>query len=67
MARPLLDINCQYEPYSEYPIVLRVPMTDGSIQKYVIQIQPGYQFQKVLDSLDRMTVGYPKKKNRRNR
>ena len=71
MAKPLLDIHCIHEPYCEYPVAVRITMDDGTVQTYNLEHRTDYMFQKVMESLDRMTVGYQHKeeppKRRRNR
>ena len=68
MKRPLLDIHCHYDPYCEYPTVVRLTMDDGTVQNYILQNRTEYQFRKVLDCVDRMDAGYPKRRrNRRSR
>lgn len=52
---------------SKYPDVLKVPMSDGTVVKYVIGIeQPSPAF--LRDGLDKFTdlcVGYPAERKRR--
>ena len=67
MARPLLNICCVTEPYCVYPVAVRLTMDDGSVQTYTLENKTDIQFKKVMDSLDRMTVGYQYKPRRRNR
>lgn len=70
MANPLLSVHCQHEHYCKYPVALRVAMDDGTVQTYVLQNKTELQFQKVMESLQELKVGYqykPTKKNRRNR
>ena len=72
MAKPLLNILCtKEEPYCPYPIEMRITMDDGSIQTYVLQNKTEFQFNTVMDCLDRMcgTCGYrpPEIKRRRYR
>ena len=65
--KPLLDIHCQYDSYCEYPTVVKLTMDDGSVQTYILQNKTEYQFNKVLENLDKMVTGYPKRKYRRRR
>ena len=69
MAKPLLNIHSENEPYCDYPTALKVPMDDGTIQTYVLENKTSYQFDNVMKCLKRMKVGYqygyPQK--RRNR
>ncbi len=65
--KPLLDIHCQYDPYCDYPTAVRLTMDDGTVHTYILQNRTEYQFNKVLENLDRMVVGYPKRKYRRRR
>lgn len=72
MALPLLDIKPHYDRYCAYPTSLKVAMDDKTVQTYVLQNKTDYQFDKVMECLERMDIGYPKqtepkKKNRRNR
>lgn len=67
VAKPLLDIHCEYEPYCEYPSAIRVAMDDGTIQTYALLNKTEYMFGRVMESLKNMRVGYPRTKNRRNR
>ena len=36
MAKPLLNIHSENEPYCDYPTTLKVPMDDGTIQTYLL-------------------------------
>jgi hypothetical protein len=65
--KPLLDIHCHYEPFCEYPVSVKLTMDDGTIKEYVLLNKTEYQFNRVMETLDRMTVGYPKKKRYRRR
>lgn len=65
--QPLVDVHCQYEPYCDYPVAVRLTMEDGHVQTYILQNRTEYQFNKVLETLDRMTVGYPRKRRNRRR
>ena len=58
MARPLLDLYYETEPCCDYPTVVKVAMDDGSIQTYVLQNKTDYQFRTVMESLEKLTVGY---------
>ena len=44
MAKPLLNIHSENEPYCEYPTTLKVPMDDGTIQTYVLENKTSYQY-----------------------
>lgn len=69
MVKPLLDINCQYEPGCDYPTTLRITMEDGTVQDYTLEHKTDLQFMKVMNSLDKLqklTVGY-RYKQRKNR
>ena len=52
---------------SKYPDVLKVPMSDGTVVKYVIGIeQPSPAFLKEkLDKFTDMCVGYPAERKRK--
>ena len=65
--KPLLDIHCQYDSYCDYPTAVRITMDDGTVHTYILQNKTEYQFNKVMENLDRMMVGYPKRKYRRRR
>ena len=67
MARPLLDIHCHYDDYCDYPTMVRITMDDGTGHNYILQNKTEYQFNKVLENLERLDVGYPKKKKYRRR
>ena len=67
MAKPLLDIHCIDEPTCKYPVAMRVPMTDGTIQTYVLQNRMHFQFQYILEQLNDFTEGYKYRPRRRNR
>ena len=67
MAKPLLDIHCSYEPGCEYPPDLFVNMDDGTVQTYTLENKTDYMFQKVMDSVRQMKVGYPPQRKRRYR
>lgn len=58
MAKPLLHIHCINEPYCDYPVAVKVAMDDGSVQTYVLENKTDFQFKKVMESLDNITVGY---------
>lgn len=65
MARPLLDIHCINEPYCDYPVAVKIAMDDGTVQTYTLDNKMDMQFQKVMDSLNKMTVGYQCRPRRR--
>ena len=67
MAKPLLKIHCIVEPYCEYPVALRIAMDDGTVQTYALENKMDVQFQKVMDCLHKMTVGYQYRPRRKNR
>ena len=49
--------------FSKYPDIVRVPMSDGKVITYRIDIeQPHPKFTAAMDSLERMVVGYHTKK-----
>ena len=58
MPKPLLNIHSKYEPFCEYPTVLRVAMDDGTIQTYVLESKTTYQFDNVMKCMKRMKLGY---------
>lgn len=67
MAKPLLDINCITEPSCDYPVAVRILMDDGTVQTYGLENKMEMQFAKVMNSLEKLTVGYqyrPKKRRR---
>lgn len=70
MAKPLLDIHCIEEEFCEYPVALKVAMDDGTIQTYALENKYDYKFEKVMESLGKVAVGYqykPKRKRRLHR
>ena len=68
VARPLLDINCITEPSCDYPVAVKILMDDGTVQTYALENKMDLQFQKVMQCLDRIKIGYQyKPKKRRNR
>lgn len=70
MAKPLLDIHCITEEYCDYPVAVRITMDDGTIQTYALENKFDYKFDKVMENLDRIKVGYqykPPKRRRKNR
>ena len=67
VAKPLLDIVCITEPYCDYPVAVRLTMDDGSVQTYALENKTDYMFQKVMDSVRQMKVGYPPQRKRRYR
>lgn len=68
MAKPLLKVHCINEDYCDYPVAVKVAMDDGTVQTYVLEHKTDYQFQKVMDSLEKVTVGYQYKgKHRKSR
>lgn len=47
---------------SRYPDIVKIPMSDGTVAKYVLQTdQPHPQCLKAIESIGRMVVGYAKK------
>ncbi len=58
MAKPLLKIHCIEEAYCDYPVAVRIAMDDGTVQTYCLENKTDYQFGKVMESLDKLTVGY---------
>ena len=67
MAKPLLDINCITEPSCDYPVAVRILMDDGTVQTYGLENKMEMQFAKVMNSLEKLTVGYQYKPTRKNR
>ena len=67
MAKPLLNIHGIEEPYCDYYVAVKIAMDDGTIQTYVLENKTDYQFQKVMDSPHKMTVGYQHKGKRKSR
>ena len=67
MAKPLLDVVCIIEPYCDYPVAVRLTMDDGTVQTYNLENKTDYMFEKVMESLNRMKVGYPPQRKRRYR
>ena len=65
--KPLLDIHCHYDSYCDYPTAVKITMDDGTIKEYALVNKTEYQFNKVMENLDRMMVGYPRKKRYRRR
>jgi hypothetical protein len=62
---PLVNVHCQYDPYCEYPTAIRLTMDDGTVHTYILQNKTEYQFNKVMESLENMTVGYPARRKYR--
>lgn len=58
MIKPLLDIKCIYEPYCDYPVALKITMMNGTVQVYELKNKTEYQFDKVFEALEKLTVGY---------
>jgi len=69
VVKPLLDIVCITEPYCDYPVAVRLTMDDGSVQTYTLENKTDYMFQKVMESVRCMNVGYrpPEQRKRRYR
>lgn len=70
MAKPLLNVVCIREPYCDYPVAVKLTMDDGTVQTYALENKTDIMFQKVMDSLSRMMVGYryqPEKRRRHRR
>ncbi len=68
MAKPLVDVVCITEPSCEYPVAVKLLMDDGTVQTYDLTNKMDYQFNKVMESLGKITVGYQyKSKRRKNR
>lgn len=65
MAKPLLDINCITEPSCDYPVAVKILMDDGTVQTYALENKMDIQFQKVMQCLNKMTVGYQYRPRRR--
>ena len=65
--KPLLDIHCHYDPYCEYPTAVKITMDDGTVKTYILENKTEYQFNKVMENLDRLVTGYPRKKRYRRR
>ena len=63
--KPLLNISCCYDDYCDYPTMVRVTMDDGTVHNYILQNKTEYQFNKVLEGLNSIVRGYPKRKYRR--
>jgi hypothetical protein len=64
-VKPLLDINCHYDSYCEYPTMVKLTMLDGTVQTYILQNKTEFQFNKVMNCLEKMVTGYKAKKYRR--
>ena len=62
MAKPLLNIHCIEDKYSEYPVQLKVTMDDGTVQTYNLEQKVEPHFEEAMDALDRMfaciQIGY---------
>ena len=69
MAKPLVNVVCIEEDYCDYPIAVRIPMDDGTVRTYTWEDKHDYMFQKVMDSVRQMHVGYrpPEQRKRRYR
>lgn len=65
--KPLLDIHCHYDPYCEYPTMVRITMDNGTVKNYILENKTEYQFNKLMENLERVVTGYPKRKYRRRR
>lgn len=70
-AEPLIEmVTIRETDWNPYPDIVRVPMTDGTVQNYQIVVpQPHPAFQQVIHLLDKLPVygGYkaPEIKKRR--
>lgn len=68
MAKPLLKIHCVTDEFCDYPVAVKIAMDDGTIQTYTLDCKDDLRFQKVMNSLEKLTVGYRygrhEKKNR---
>ena len=70
-AEPLIEmVTIRETDWNPYPDIVRVPMTDGTVQNYQIVVpQPHPAFQRVINLLDKLPVygGYkaPETKKRR--
>lgn len=67
MARPLLDIHCITEESCDYPVAVKVAMDDGTVQTYTLDNKMDLQFKKVMNSLEKLTVGYQYKQRKRRK
>ena len=67
MAKPLLDIVCIEEDYCDYPVAVRITMDDGTVQTYGLENKYEYMFDKVMDNLNNIKVGYQYKPPRKRR
>ena len=67
MAKPLLKVYTVEEDYCEYPVAVKLAMDDGTVQTYALENKTEYMFRQVMDSLDKMTVGYQYKPNKPRR
>lgn len=67
MAKPLLDVHCIEEPTCKYPVGVRITMTDGTVQTYVLQNRMHFQFEYIMKELSDFSRGYQYKPRRRNR
>ena len=67
MARPLLKVHCIEKDYCEYPVAVKIAMDDGTVQTYTLDCKADYQFDKVMKSLEKLTVGYQYKPETRKR
>lgn len=73
MAKPLLDVKCVVEDSCKYPVALKVPMDDWTVQTYNLYCDQHPNFIEAMDALERMfdcfsTTGYqynPQKPRRR--
>ena len=63
MAKPLVAITAiRDHPESEYPELVRIPMDDGMVVNYVIDVrQPHPCFQKVMGLLEKVPYGLSSK------
>ena len=50
-------------PFSKYPDAIRVPMSDGKVIRYVMDVpQPAPVFRSALDEYTELCIGYERSK-----
>lgn len=70
MARPLLKIHCIEKEGCDYPVAVKIAMDDGTVQTYALENKVDLMFEKVMKSVEKVTIGYqykPKRKSRLHR
>ena len=65
---PLLRVHCIWDEYCDYPVAVEMPMKDGTVRRFNLDCKEDLQFEKVMNSLEKLTIGYQYKgKHRKSR